>query len=141
MDSFRIFLAAVVMSCLSLLPLTASADDELEVTMEVIDDLSDVDGDFVEMRGPDFDEDPLEEANDEEAGDEIDEDLLAEFDEEILDDFEHDDAGDEFFAADFDEDAEDLDEGEDVDIDEFDEEPMDDEPMDEEPLNSMDEAL
>ena len=118
---------------------TAVADDELDVTMEVMDDLADLGNDINEMRGPlasdidlfvddsrddgDFDEDD-EERDDGDRGsqgndfDSDDEELVKEF-EGIEDDFEHDDVNDDF-DDDIDE-EDDYDEDEEVDDDEFDE--------------------
>lgn len=123
----------------------AVAQDELEVTMEVIDDLEGIE-EIVRMRGPDPDSRIVaDEGADEDLFDEQyeeasrlarqgfgGEELAAQFDEAIEDDFEHDDR-DEDMEETFEDERDDLEDGEDVDQDEFDEvmeEPMD-EPMDE----------
>ena len=127
MKGFRLLIASTAMTCLTFGPLTALADDELEVTMEVIDDLSDIDDEIVEMRGPSGDEDGLEDELElvADADDDISaEEFADDFDEEIEDGFEHDDGLDEIdddFEAD-----DDLEEGEDVDEDRFDEPEEDD---------------
>ena len=53
MKHIRIFFASLVLTCFALSPAAALAnDDELDVTMEVIDDLADIDGEVMRMRGP-----------------------------------------------------------------------------------------
>ena len=50
MKHFRVFFASLTLSALAFLPATASAfdADELEVTMQVIDDVSDIDANVVD---------------------------------------------------------------------------------------------
>lgn len=137
----------VSLTCLALSPAAAlAADDELEVTMEVIDDLASIDGQIVRMQGPEdggrtsdegvagdgFDIED-DDAQDVDADRNVDEsDFLDDFGEELSDDFEHDDNGEGLADLDF-ESNDDLEEGEDVDDDRFDEVEDDmDEEMDDE---------
>lgn len=156
MKHVRIVLTSVVLSGIALFPAAAPADeDELEVTMEVLDSIADIDGDVIVMPGPEDDsEGRLDGEGFDTEGDGI-ADHDAESDEgrddgglpehdfvdaETDDEFTHD----EDFESDEDEEhsewESDFDEGDEIDTDEPDEMPMDDEePMhDEEQFDGMD---
>lgn len=147
MKHLRELALGIALAALTFSPVT-QADDELDVTMEVMDDLADFGDDINEMRGPiadgdalfvgdehdddDFDDD--DERNDSDVGgssnsdmSSADEELLKEF-EGIEDDFEYDDVNDDF-DDDIDE-QDDYDEDEEVDDDEFEELEDDDDDMD-----------
>lgn len=54
MNKCRILAAGIFLTVVSLAPGLAIADiDELDVTMEVLDSVADIDGEVLEMRGPD----------------------------------------------------------------------------------------
>ena len=57
MKQFNVFLATLALTCFSLMPAAANADDldDLDVTMEVVDDAADITDLVSEMRGPDRD--------------------------------------------------------------------------------------
>ena len=69
MRQMSIFLAVLVLVCFALFPAAVLADDfdDLEVTMEVIDDLARIDTVVPEMRGPEREDDDFEEDTDDEA--------------------------------------------------------------------------
>lgn len=79
MNKCRIFAACTVLSITSLAPALAIADiDELEVTMEVLDSVADINGEVLEMRGPDGGgEDSDENDEDERDGEGAGEDGMA----------------------------------------------------------------
>jgi hypothetical protein len=146
MKRFNIFLASLALSIFALSPATAMADDELDVTMEVLDSIADIDGDVIVMEGPE-DEGFAESddaGNEHDGGDvaerdgEADEETNDErgLDDEFVagvsgDDFTHDEDFESDEEEEHSEDESDFDEGDDIDIDEPDEEPMhDEEPMD-----------
>ena len=54
MRQLSIFFATLVLTCFAFFPLSVFADDldDLDITMEVIDDMNRTDGVFSEMRGP-----------------------------------------------------------------------------------------
>ena len=54
MKNIRLFVATVAMTFVALFPAVSSAAnvDELEVTMKVIDNVADLDGEVLEMPGP-----------------------------------------------------------------------------------------
>ena len=57
MNKLRLFMATLAATCIALIPAISSANDDLDdMTMEVFDDISDIDGAVTEMRGPDGDE-------------------------------------------------------------------------------------
>ncbi len=70
MKHLTIFLATVVLTCLAFMPATARADDldDLAVTMEVLDDVAELEDAISRMDGPDeddfedIDDDDLDEA-------------------------------------------------------------------------------
>ena len=160
MSKRGIVATGVAVGLLAFFPAAAFADeDELDVTMEVLDDVADIDGHVIVM--PEFEDGfgPSEDHFGEAGGDEREDGEVADrgeesdrgSDEESEDDagakrdfagdgFEDDFAHDEDFESDDDEehaeDESDFDEGDSIDTDEPDEEPMeDDEPMhDEESL-------
>ncbi|MFQ5566171.1 MAG: hypothetical protein ACE5EU_07400 [Paracoccaceae bacterium] len=126
MNKFRLLAANVVLTCVALLPAASLADEELDVTMDVIDDLASVEGVILETRGPDGGDENREDGAAVAEGDGPDHDGEGEDDygEGSRDDgdvgFEDDDRGDFDFGGDFGEDEE-GDEGDDVDLDEPDE--------------------
>jgi hypothetical protein len=146
MKQFNVFVATLVLTCFAFLPTMAHADDldGLDVTMEVMDDISDIGDTISEMRGPEDGDAPLPGGDDvsDREGDESEESLYGDFDGEesgegedefgdVEDEFEapEDDFGhdDDFDESDLDEDDDFEDEeGEDVDDDEFDEDEFDD---------------
>ena len=67
MRQLSIFFATVVLTCFAFLPMSAFADDldDLEVTMEVIDDMNRVEDVMTEMRGPESDDDGDDDDGDE----------------------------------------------------------------------------
>ena len=92
MNKVRLFIASVAMTAFSLFPVIAAADiDELDVTMEVLYSMGDLEGEIIEMRGPelegeddfdhdeefefDDDEERSEDESDFDEGDEIEEDV------------------------------------------------------------------
>ena len=54
MKTFRLFVATIAMTFLALFPALGSAADidDLEVTMKVLDNVAELDGNVLEMRGP-----------------------------------------------------------------------------------------
>jgi len=105
MKQFNVFLTTLILTCFALLPGIASAGDldDLDVTMEVVDNIGDISDVVAEMDGPD--------------------DGHASDDESDADDYE-DGAGDDFASDDdFDEENDDFaeehdfEEGEDIDDD------------------------
>lgn len=155
MKQLNVFVATLVLTCFAFLPATARAAnlDDLEVTMEVMDNVADFDFAMAEMRGPealesdgDMGGESDDDGEDDHGEDEPDHDeSVAGLDdeesdhgedgdagfgddeeelEEHIDDFEDD--GD-FDEEDLDEEDEDIDdEGEDIDDDEIDEDDDDD---------------
>ena len=140
MKGIHILIASMAASALALAPTAARADDELEVTMEVVDDLEGLEEEIARMDGPGDNriEEDLPESED--GDDEDDRGILDQFEEmdgefDIEDDNdgfefenEEEEADEEFDAED------DFEEGEDVDDDEFDE-------IEEEIENEMDGEL
>ena len=57
MKQLNVFMATLVLTCFAFLPATARASelDDLEVTMDVMDDMSDVAESIALMEGPDDD--------------------------------------------------------------------------------------
>lgn len=95
------FLLTATVIALVALPVLAQTEDELEVTMEVVDSLSDLDGDLRQMRGPRAAARPP--GNADESPEERDQRLNAEAEAELAkkfagieDDFEHDDLNTDF---------------------------------------------
>ena len=133
MKQANIFLAVTALTLMSFFPAVARADemDDLEVTMEVLDDPSDLEFNMTRMRGPDdgdVDEGDWQDGG-EDADDEYDDEADGRDDDESedagdLDDgdtddeFEHDDELEEEEM----EDEDDFEDGEDVDDDEYDDE-------------------
>lgn len=124
MNKFYLLVCSVALTFLAMFPATAAANDKLEVTMEVFDDVSELDGDLTEMQGPDgeHEQDDLragEEDRDGEGEDVADwrkEDFVA--DASQHDDFEHDDKKDGDGVRELESES-DFEEGEDVDDDFF----------------------
>lgn len=106
MKELRLLIASMTLTCFALFPAVSHADDDLDVTMDVFDDLSKIDGMVADMQGPempDADDDDGDHGSDdggEHHGD---------------DGFEDDDNFDNDDALDHDED--DFDEGEDIEDD------------------------
>ena len=75
MKQLRVFFATILLTCFSFLPLSAFADDldDLDVTMEVIDDMSRIKDIATQMRGPESDDDDGDD-DDESDDDDHDED-------------------------------------------------------------------
>jgi hypothetical protein len=160
MKNLRLFLASLALTCCGFFPAAAMADDmdELDVTMEVLDDVAGIDGNVMIMRGPESGaaEGPDGEDSDHEGGfeDEMhagEDGHQGESDEGINDDDlraeeerEHEEESDDGFEADSDflgeDDDEDelvhnegdFDDGESIDDDEIedDDDDMDDDDMD-----------
>ena len=149
MNKLNVTIASLVITFLGLFPAAALADDELDVTMEVLDSVADIDGDVIVMRGPDGEDgisddgefdgesdgeadgrDSDERESDETEGDDeiSDEEVNAFFEEEAAreDEFE----GDRNFQSEDDNEnlgnVDDFEEGEDIDSEEFQEEEMND---------------
>ena len=74
MKTLDVFTTVLVLTCFAFLPLAAQAGedlDDLDVTMEVLDDETGLDDDIAEMagrHGSDDDREEVEPGNDEEAG-------------------------------------------------------------------------
>jgi hypothetical protein len=77
MKQLKQILASMALTCFALFPAAASAADidDLDVTMEVLDSIAGLDGQVMEMRGPeadpegpDGDGEPEEEGNDDPEG-------------------------------------------------------------------------
>jgi hypothetical protein len=112
MKQFNVFLTTLILTCFALFPGIASAGDldDLDVTMEIIDNIGDISDVVAEMDGPE----------DGRAGD--DESDADDYEESDGDDFESDDDFDEEndnFAEEHD-----FEEGEDVDDDRREEDDM-----------------
>ncbi|MEM9403899.1 MAG: hypothetical protein AAGA44_15610 [Pseudomonadota bacterium] len=133
MKGLQLLLASIVATTFAIGPIAANADDELAVTMEVIDDLEGLEADIALMQGP-VDNLLEDEISDSDIDDKDDRGILDQFEDmdgafdidNDNDGFEFDDeekASNEAFDA-----EDDFEEGEDVDDDEFDiiEEPDDD---------------
>lgn len=161
MKPFNVFLAVVVLALAAFLPAAARADemDDLDVTMEVVDDVNDLEEKIAEMRGPDdvVAKGGQEDGDDEPGGqdepwhDGADDRSEGESGEGPED--ESEDEGDEGFDDDFEDEEEfendedeldeeemehedDFEDGDDVDQDEFDDE--EDDEMEGEPDDSPD---
>ena len=141
MKPINLFVATLMLTCVAFFPGTARADDldDLDVTMEVIDDIADIGVAVTEMRGPEAGgpEEPEVESDDademgsnddaeHDAGagsddeEEFENELEDESDEEFEDEFEHDE---DFDDEELDEEDDfEHEEGEDVEYDEYDEE-------------------
>ena len=81
MKQLNVFIASMVLTMMAFAPAVARADedmDDLEVTMEVLDNVVQLDGQFAEMEGPDDDDVRDEDWESEEEYDESDDerDLL-----------------------------------------------------------------
>ena len=115
MKALDVFTAVLVLACFAFLPLTAQAGDDLDdldVTMEVLDDETGLDDDIADMAGrrdSDDDREEVETGNDEEAGKVVVED---DYGDHRDDDFESIDEIDEI-----DDGERDYEEGEDVEED------------------------
>ena len=73
MQHFNVFLVTLILTCFALLPTAANADgmDDLEVTMEVVDNIGDISDVVSEMDGPEdrhADDDEREPGDHEEGG-------------------------------------------------------------------------
>jgi len=113
MKGLNVLLASLALACCALFPASTLADDELDVMVTVIDDLSDIDGDMARMSGPGDDEEGASEPEEEVTfgSDE----LVAEAGDDENDGFEND-ASDSDDTAEMEEEDE-FEEGEDVDDD------------------------
>jgi len=110
-------LASLALAATALSPALADEEDELEVTMQVLDDVADLDEDFTRRRGPV----PAEPVDEEAAAAEALAAAEAQF-AGIRDDFEHDDVDDDI-DQDLD-DEDDFAEHEEVDLNVYDEAEM-----------------
>jgi len=113
MKQFSIFIATLALTCVAMFPTASLAEDldDLDVTMEVLDDTSDIDDAVAQMRGPGDGDDSDDGGNDDDSGDGEDEfDGSDDFNDE--DGFEDDD---DFDNEDEFEDEDGFDEGEDID--------------------------
>ena len=115
MKALDVFTTVLVLTCFAFLPLAAQAGedlDDLDVTMEVLDDETGLDDDIADMAGrrdSDDDREEVETGNDEEAGKVVVED---DYGDHRDDDFESIDEIDEI-----DDGERDYEEGEDVEED------------------------
>ena len=128
MKELKLLIAGMVLTCIALFPVASLADDDLDVTMEILDNLAQIEGVVLQMPGPDDDDKSGgggegDDYEDDGAGDDDHENGFEHDGEEDGDDhedsFEHDDEGktDDDLQPD-----ENHDEGDDVDTDEFDDE-------------------
>ena len=81
MKQLSIFIATLVLTCFAFVPAVARADDmdDLDVTMDVFDDITSIDGDIAMMEGPDDDElddaeDDMDDDSDVDSSDDEDDD-------------------------------------------------------------------
>jgi hypothetical protein len=111
MKYLNVFAASLALACCPLLAVAALADQDLEVTMEVIDDISELDGLIAEMPGPQGDT-FREDGEGTQTADGPDERPAGRSD----DGFEHDDMDEDRIERDLRSEG-DFTEGEDVDID------------------------
>lgn len=127
MKQLKLIIACVMLTCFALFPVLATADvDDLDVTMEVMDNAEDVNN-GIEMLGPesddgqhDFDETDSDEGRDEDRDDEDDRRDEDDDDFDDDDDFESDEDGEHS------EEESDFDEGDDIETDEADDDMEDD---------------
>ncbi len=126
MKGIHVLIASMAASALALAPAVATADDQLDVTMEIIEDLEGLEEDIARMEGPVEDNFEVD-LPDGEGSEEDDRGILDQF-EEMDGEFDVDDENDGFEFDNEDEVADrefesedDFEEGEDVDDDEFDE--------------------
>ena len=130
MKELKLMIASMVLTCFASFPVASLADDDLDVTMEILDNLAQIEGVVLQMTDPDDNDkgadgggDEGDDYEDDGAGDDDHEDRFEHDGEEDGDDhedgFEHDDEGET--DADL-EPGENHDEGDDVDTDEFDDE-------------------
>jgi hypothetical protein len=125
MRELKLLLASMALASIALLPAISSANDELDVTMDIIEDLTDIDDEVSTMRGPGDHGDALSDNehdrddSDVTSSEDADEEEDHRFDDiDRGDDFENDedfDFEDEHSLAE--EDNFEHDEGEDVDDD------------------------
>jgi hypothetical protein len=124
MKALNVFITVLVLTCFAILPLTAQADedlDDLDVTMEVLDDETGLDDDIADMAGrrdsaDDWEE--LEPGNDEEAGNVVVEEHYGEHRDGEFERIDEIDNVDEI-----DDSERDYEEGEDIEEDAFEDEP------------------
>lgn len=156
MRRLHVLFASLALALLALAPAAVRADerDDLDVTMEVLDEVGDLDRAIAEMDGPDLgevededweDEDGRTREDDEHGSardqdsasedeyeddyeDEDEDELEEEFEDDFEDEFEH---GEEDETEDDMEYEDDFEDGEDVDEDEFDDEDDEEEDDDE----------
>ena len=70
MKELKILLASMALTCSALFPAVSSANDELDVTMDIFEDLADIDDDIATMRGPGDHDDDF--GDDEHSGEDFD---------------------------------------------------------------------
>ena len=118
MEQLKLFLAILALTCIAFFPPAARGDgvlDDLDVSLVVLDDASDLSAELSEMRGPD------DHVDEHDEDDSVSDDHEVERDEETVeydkhnDDFEYDEHNDE---EDYFEDEDDFEDGDDVDTDE-----------------------
>lgn len=132
MKQLKVVATTLVFTCFALLPAISQADDmdDLDVTMTVLDETSDLDETISEMRGPDSDEEG--DFDNENYGDGVDLESEAgseeDFEDHSGDGFESDDNfdEDEFDDDDEFENEDEFDEGDDIDDDDIDDDDDDD---------------
>ena len=113
MKDLKLLIANMVLTCFALFPVASLADDDLDVTMEVLDNLAQIEGVVLELRGPEGDD----EGDDDSESGEGEDDFGDGSDDGEEDGFEHD--GSTNVENDL-EGEDEFDEGDHVDTDEFD---------------------
>ena len=99
MKNFRLLIASMVLTCFALIPVVSLADEDLEVTMDVIDNLSQVEGVIIQMtaaKGDDEGGHDGEDGGDDHDGDQGDDEHDGEVGGDGHDGEEGGDSGDEF---------------------------------------------
>ena len=131
MKGIHILIASMAASALALAPAAARADDELEVTMEIVDDLEGLEEDIARMEGPGDNRIEEDLPENEDGDDEDDRSVLDQF-EEMDGDFHIADENDGFELENWEEESErefeledEIEEGEEIDLDEFDDVELD----------------
>ncbi len=143
MKQLRLFIASIALTCIATFPATSMANDDLDVTMDVFDDLAEVDDAITEMRGPEGIDEFEDDGGDGAAEDDefLNEDVDDSF--ESDDDFEEDDEnelGNEGRFEDGEEVDDDVDETEDME-DDFEDDEMADDGLEDGESTDGDDAL
>ena len=102
MKQINIFTASLALTCLAMFPAAALAGDldDLEVTMEVLDYESDLDGTIAEMRGPDNDDIEFNDRDDEDAEERDEREDGGYVDDDVSDGNDGDNGGGDFLPTD-----------------------------------------